>query len=57
MTTIESKRTWGNVEDIKEGTLYAMRVLGFNAGGDGAKSPTVYFTLGKKSLLSIFIFL
>lgn len=34
------------VKGIHEGVVYAVRVLAYSAGGDGKKSPTVYFTLG-----------
>ncbi|KAK7092346.1 contactin-5-like isoform X2 [Littorina saxatilis] len=44
-TVIAGKRTWGVIKGVKEGTVYALRVLGYNAGGDGKKSPTAYFTL------------
>ncbi|KAK7482492.1 hypothetical protein BaRGS_00026309 [Batillaria attramentaria] len=44
-TVIESKRTSGVIEGVKEGIVYALRVLAYNAGGDGKNSPTVFFTL------------
>ncbi|KAK3105798.1 hypothetical protein FSP39_005948 [Pinctada imbricata] len=31
---------------IEKNMVYAVRVAGFSDGGDGKKSPTVYFTLG-----------
>ena len=47
-TVVPEKRTWGVIEGIQEGIAYSIRVLGYNAGGDGKKSPTVYFTLGEQ---------
>ena len=47
-TVVPEKRTWGVIEGIQEGIVYSLRVLGYNAGGDGKKSPTVYFTLGEQ---------
>lgn len=31
---------------IQKGVVYAVRVAGYSDGGEGRKSPTVYFTLG-----------
>lgn len=47
--TLVNKRlqTWAILEGIKKDIVYAVRVMGFSRGGDGKKSPTVYFTLGK----------
>ncbi|XP_025082370.1 contactin-like isoform X2 [Pomacea canaliculata] len=43
-TVVYKRQTSGVIVGIKENTVYALRVLGFNRGGDGKKSPTVYFT-------------
>ncbi|OWF40587.1 contactin-like [Mizuhopecten yessoensis] len=34
------------LNDIDKGKVYAVRVAGFSDGGEGKKSPTLYFTLG-----------
>ncbi|KAJ8307559.1 hypothetical protein KUTeg_015643 [Tegillarca granosa] len=38
------------VDGIEGGKVYAVRIAGFSDGGDGKKSPTVYFTLGGHSI-------
>lgn len=53
-TVVYKRQTSGVIVGIKENTVYALRVLGFNRGGDGKKSPTVYFTRGMSSVLSVF---
>ncbi|XP_076455487.1 contactin-like [Babylonia areolata] len=43
---VEGKyRTWAVIEHVQSGIVYGLRVQGYNNGGDGQKSPTVFFTL------------
>ncbi|XP_048236544.1 contactin-5-like [Haliotis rufescens] len=34
------------IPHVEKGIIYNLRMMGFSFGGDGKKSPTVYFTLG-----------
>ena len=34
------------LDDLKKGLVYAVRIAGRSLGGEGKKSPTIYFTLG-----------
>ncbi|XP_041371563.1 contactin-like [Gigantopelta aegis] len=42
----KEKETRAVISGIEGGVVYNLRVLGWSNGGDGKKSPTVYFTLG-----------
>ncbi|XP_067686212.1 contactin-like [Haliotis asinina] len=44
VTTL-GKETHGIIRGIKKGIIYRLRVLAYNWGGDGKKSPPVFFTL------------
>lgn len=35
------------IPHVEKGIIYNLRVMGYSYGGDGKKSPTVYFTLGE----------
>ena len=49
-THVEGKdRTWGVIRGIKPGTVYALRVMAHSGAGNGKKSPTLFFTLGKRA--------
>ncbi|XP_046331627.2 contactin-like [Haliotis rufescens] len=39
------KETHGIIRGVKKGIIYRLRVLAYNWGGDGKKSPPVFFTL------------
>ncbi|KAK6970966.1 contactin-3 [Biomphalaria glabrata] len=41
----------GVIHGIEKDVVYKLRVLGYSRGGDGKKSPTVYFTLGGQVLI------
>ncbi|KAL5009483.1 hypothetical protein ScPMuIL_011788 [Solemya velum] len=43
---VTGKVTYGVIEGIQKNLVYKLRVLAYSAGGDGALSPTVYFTMG-----------
>ena len=34
------------IDNLQRRTVYVLRVLGYSIGGEGAKSPHVYFTVG-----------
>jgi hypothetical protein len=34
------------IRELEPGTVYAARISAWSAGGDGKKSPVVYFTIG-----------
>ncbi|XP_046576774.1 contactin-like [Haliotis rubra] len=34
------------IPHLEKGVIYKLRIMGFSYGGDGKKTPTVYFTLG-----------
>ncbi|GFN89734.1 contactin [Plakobranchus ocellatus] len=44
-TLVPGKMTHGVIRGLERGVVYALRVLGYSAAGDGKKSPTVFFTL------------
>ena len=50
-TLIPGKGTTGLIYGIAKGWVYKLRVMGFSKGGNGKKSPEVYFTLG--NLISV----
>lgn len=37
----------GVIYGLQQDIIYKLRVMGMNRGGDGKKSPTVYFTISK----------
>ncbi|XP_055957470.1 contactin [Patella vulgata] len=43
---VVGKVTHAVIPNVERGITYSLRVLGYSYGGDGKKSPTVYFTLG-----------
>ena len=44
------KRTEVVINNLQRQVVYVMRVLGYSIGGEGSKSPHVYFTVGGKSV-------
>ena len=50
--TMVPKQTWAIIYGLQHDTIYKLRVMGVNRGGDGKKSPTVYFTLLRGIILS-----
>ena len=44
--------TWGVITDLQPGVVYALRVMANSGAGGGKKSPTIFFTLGKKRFMN-----
>ncbi|CAL1534451.1 unnamed protein product [Lymnaea stagnalis] len=45
ITVVPDRSTQTVIHGLASGTIYSLRVSGYSSGGDGANSPTTYFTL------------
>ena len=46
-TTTVGRVTEAFIHGLQFDTIYKLRMMAYNRGGDGKKSPTVYFTVEK----------
>lgn len=45
--SVTEKQTETILHGLQQDVIYKLRVMGYSRGGDGKKSPTVYFTVLK----------
>ena len=48
--TTVGRTTEAFIHGLQFDTIYKLRMMAFNRGGDGKKSPTVYFTVEKGNI-------
>lgn len=53
-TTVVGLETEAVVDGLQKDIIYNLRVLAYNTGGDGKKSPTVYFSILKDGAVANF---
>lgn len=55
-STVVDKKNEAVIYGLQIDVIYKLRVMAFNRGGDGKKSPTVFFTILKGITELFFIF-